>query len=879
MRKRFMRFVMALLLFIFFPLLTHAQIIHRTLQNGMEVLIKENHTAPVVSMRVCVKVGSIYEQEYLGSGISHYIEHIVSGGTTKKRTEDETKKILQSIGGATNAYTSSDHTCYYISTSILYFDTVIDLLSDWVFNCSFDENEVEREKGVILKEIKMRDDEPEVRLTELYNKTVFKFHPEKYPIIGISELFKKITREDLVKFYSRMYVPNNMIVSAVGDFNATEVMDKIESAFSNFQPSILPPLYLPSDPAQLGRRYVEDEMDVETSYLVVGFRTVPIFHEDVYALDLLAVILGEGDSSRLRRRLKDKKQLVYSISAHSYTPAYDAGDFTVHANLKPENLQQTEKEIFEEIFRLKKEFVEKTELDKAKKIIISQYVFSNQTVENQSGNMARDFITTGNADFSQYYLKRIKEITEKEIRDVVRKYFYEDRATIAVIKPRKKITTKQQVDLSKAEESKVQKAIDINLQEDSHLKVKKYVLKNGLTLIFKRNTCNDVVAVKMTLRGGSRYEDERKNGIFNATSRMLIKGTKTRSAEQISKELNMLGTEISSFADEDFTNVAMKIIKDDFKKGFDIFSDVIINPIFPAGEWEKEKKVILGEIDRQNDDWQVYSENFFRFNFYKTHPYRFNPLGQKQCIESIKSVDLKKIHKKYFVPNNMVLAIFGNLSFEEVKLLVEKKFGALKKSEEVLISTPAEEKFNETLKVEKKTEREQAVIFIGYRGMKLGDKDWYTMRVIDAIISGIGYPSGWLHETLRSKQLVYFVHAWNKVMFDEGYFAIQAGTSNEKVQEALSIINDKIRKIKEEFPTDEEFENAKRMCIVTENLFFKQTNDSQANIASLYEIAGLGYDFRDNYDEMIQKVTKEEIKLVANKYFTNSLITIIYGKE
>ncbi|HVP57520.1 MAG TPA: pitrilysin family protein, partial [bacterium] len=302
----------------------------KILPNGLRVVVAENHNAPVFTMRIYVRAGSDYENEYLGYGISHLIEHLISAGTTGLRSEADSKRILTAIGGAHNAYTGPGHACYFIETSIDFADSVISLLPDWLLNCSIAQPEFDREKGVVTREIQMGQDEPGRRLNKLYNGAMFIRHPEHFPTIGYPELFAKITRDDVVKHYSRMYVPANMFAVAVGDFDASAMMAKLEAAFSKYPPEPVFTPYLPSDPKQMGRRYVEDEMDIDMTYMTFGFRTCMISDPDTYSLQVLARILGDGRSSRLYRKLKEDLGLVHDVSVSSYNAEYDASDFTVH---------------------------------------------------------------------------------------------------------------------------------------------------------------------------------------------------------------------------------------------------------------------------------------------------------------------------------------------------------------------------------------------------------------------------------------------------------------------------------------------------------------------------------------------------------------------
>ncbi|MFH1563459.1 MAG: pitrilysin family protein [Nitrospirota bacterium] len=838
--------------------LSFASLIQTTLDNGMRVVIMENHASPVATLRVYVNTGSICEQEYSGTGISHYCEHVISGGSTKNRPEDEIEKIIQSIGGASNAYTSSDHTCYYIATSNLYFDTVIDLLSDGIKNCSFEPKEVEREKGVILKEINMIDDDPARRVNKIYNETMFLKHPEHFPIIGYADLFKNLTCDDLIKYYRRMYVPQNMIVVAVGDFDSKEVLAKFEQAFADFKGNPTPSVYIEPDPKQMGTRKVEQEMDVNLTYLLMGFRIVPITHPDMYPLDVLACALSRGESSRLYREIKDKRQLVHSISASSYTPRYDAADFTIEATLDYPNIHQAEAAILEEIYRLKKEFVSDEEIKKAKTQIVSEQVFANQTVESQADVIGRDVVHTGNPLFHERYVENIKKVTKEDIQRVINTYFYDDALTVAVIKPKG----------AKLEGTETAK------KEIETGKVEKIVLDNGMTLLLKRNESVPLVYMGAYFKGGLRYENEQNNGVFNFMARMFLKGTKARTAEQIAKEIDSIGGGISAASSEDYFSCSVEVLKEDITTGIDLLCDVLMNPVFDEGELEKERKAILADIDSLDDNWKSQSEVFFRKTFYQKSPYRFISLGTKEGITNLKRQDLVDAHKKYCVPNNMILAVFGDIDPQTIKELITAKFKEFKPVELAFSEVSQESLLLLNREAVQYTDRKQSVIFMGYPGMKVGDKDWHTMRIIDAITSGIGYPGGWLHNTLRGNQLVYFVHAWNDVKQDTGYYAIQAATTEENLDKALAIIREKQELIKNQEVSDEELDRAKKACIVMESLYLKQTNSSQGALAAQYELYTLGYDWRDNLLEKINAVTKEDIKRVANQYFNNYVLTI-----
>jgi zinc protease len=834
-------------------------IVDKTLANGLRVCIAENHNAPVFTMRVYVRAGSDHEQEYLGSGISHLIEHLVMSGTTSVRSEEETTRMLRAIGGAQNAYTTKGHACYFIETSIEYADSVLALLPDWVLNGSITPAEFERERGVILREIQMGRDEPGRRLDKLYNGNMFTVHPEHFPTIGYQELFEKLTRDDVVKHYQRMYVPANMYAVAVGDFDAAEMMARIEQAFSIYPYERPPSIVLPSDPKQMGRKYVEDEMDTDLTYITMGFRSVMVGNEDVYPLEVLARILGDGRSSRLYREVKDRLGLVYEISASSYNAEYDASDFTFSVTCDYDKVDPAVEAILGVLYDLRDKYVTGAELEKARTQIASDQAFGFQSVEDQAGTIGINLIRTGNPRYHEFFLDKVKGVTRDDIRRVVNKYFFDDALTIAVLKP-----------LGVERPAEARKA-----QAEATSPVTKVVLPNGVTLLTKQDKNVPLVHIRGYFHGGSRLETAESNGAFNLMARMMRRGTRTRSADDIAREMDSMGGSLATGSAEDYFFCNMDVLSENFDAGLGLMADLMANATFSPDQLEKEREVVLSLIKQRSDTWQDDAEVRMRKLLYGDHAYGLDPLGEEASVKALTADYLHSLYTDYCAPSNLILAVFGDVDPAYARAAVEKALARFKREGVPMPRPVVWGGIEHDLTLTEPTEKEQAVICIGFAGMDPGSKDWYATRVLDAITSGIGYPGGWLHEALRGQKLVYYVHAWNNALPEGGYFAILAGTAPATADSALKIIREKVEKAKNEFVTDTELDMGKRICNIMEDLYYAQTTSSQADRCVLDELNGQGYDYRDNFKQMIDAVTKDDVRAVARKYFTQSATLVI----
>jgi zinc protease len=358
-------------------------------------------------------------------------------------------------------------------------------------------------------------------------------------------------------------------------------------------------------------------------------------------------------------------------------------------------------------------------------------------------------------------------------------------------------------------------------------------------------------------------------------ARMMRRGTRKYSSEMIAEKVDEMGGTLTSGGSEDYFFCHMDVVSENFAKGLALYSDVIVNSTFDTAEFEKERDAVLADIVARDDDWQEDGETRMRKLLYGDHPYGLSPAGEEASLSGMSVDFVKGLYMDYCTPDNLVLLVYGDVEGDEVVAAVNKAFGRFKRGPADVPPPPEWEGLSESVLAVEHTDREQAVIFMGIPSMTLDNPDWYAMRVLDGVMSGIGYPGGWLHGALRGEQLVYIVHLWNDARRGKGYVCVMAATTPEHADSALSIINAKIEKAKTELVTDEELEEGKRGCIIMENLYYSQTTASQAGLNGQYEVRGLGYDYRDTIREKVRAVTKEDLRRVANKYFTDSAVIVI----
>jgi len=828
------------------------------LKNGLTVLIRELHTSRVVSCQVLINAGSINEDEYFHGGLSHYLEHIVSGGTTSQLTEEEIKEILRSLGGASNAYTSYDRTVYFINTTAEHCKTALRLLMSYVTDCRFAENEYRREKQVIQQEFKLGENSVSQQLWYLFMKTAYQRHPIRHPVIGYEDAFVTITREQLMQYYKKQYAPQNMVVTLVGDLKPFEALEEVIKLVTDFKRVSQKPFVIPEEPLQVGPRWAEREFPPALlTRMTVGFPSVSLEDPDLYPLDVLAIILGRGRTSRFYSTIKDRKQLVLSIDASNWTPHFARGIFIISMALKYENVHKALEAVFDEIEGIRSGLIPESELEKAKKQVIADHIFGKQAADDIASSLASSYVATGDPYFDDLYVEGIQGVNPEEVRRVAREYLRKDRITVAILKPPQS---------KKAEPEAIPSRYPSQIE--------KRVLSNGMTLLLKENRALPIVTFQLFGNGGQRHEPAEKPGISLFTMELLTKGTETRSKYQIAKEMEEIGGSIESSSGRNTYSVSISVLKEDFEKGLEILSDVIMNPSFPEEEIEKQREDTLLAIKRIDESWEQEVTRLFRQTYFTQHPYRNDLVGTEESVRGFTREDIVEFYRRLVMPNGMVLAVFGDIKGNRVAERVEQRFSLLKKGE--LVRPNLKEETANLVKnrrVEKMNEKSSAALFIGFNGMTLFDSDRPVLDVIDAILSGIGYPSGWLHEALRGgdKSLVYYVHAYPQYGIDGGYFGIITQTTMANYQEVLDIISEMVRRIQEEPVTDNELELAKNMVITMHDLGL-ETNVSQALSAAVSEALGLGYDWDQGYRDLIQEVTREDVQRVAKRVFQHRLI-------
>ena len=825
-----------------FPLSTAQKWI---LSNGLTIIVQEDRSAPVASVQALCATGSVYEDQHLGAGLSHILEHMLFKGTKTRSTNQIAQKI-QDVGGYINAYTSFDRTVFWIDVPKDGVPTALDILADAMMNSTLPPEEYQKEQEVIRREFAMGMDDPDRMTGLLLFATAYQRHPYRFPVIGELEIYNQLTQEQVLQYYKTRYVPNNLTFIVVGDVDAEKVRQQLTELFKSYPEKSLKPLFIPTEPPQLGRREVHQEFATELTHLSLAWHIPEVTNPDVPALDLLSTILGDGRSSRLYRRVREEAGLAFSISAFSYTPG-DPGLFGVDATVDPKKREAAEQLALRIVDEVKQAGVTAEELAKAKKIMLSHHLGALTTMRGQASDIGSNWLLTRDLNFSRHYLDAVQKVTLDDIKRVAATYLTENNLTVISLSPKGSLA-------GKAESAKAVEAGEIQ----------KFDLSNGLRLLVREDPRLPLVGIGAVFRGGLLAETPQDNGITRLMAKVLLKGTKTRTAEQIANEIEAVGGSISSDAGNNSFSVSVDVTKPDVKLGVDLLSDVLLNATMPEKAIAREKETQIAAIQQEEEQLTMVARNIMRQALFPRHPYALRSNGSVESVQRLTQKDLVEFRDRYVVAKNGVIYVFGDVKAGEVKQLIEQTLGKMKPGALALTDAMASAPLGKPETVESHKDKAQGVILVGFRGASLSSPDRYALDLIDEASSDLG--SRFFIRIREQMGLAYYVGASQMQGLVPGLFAFYLGTDPQKIEPVKTALLDEIHKLANEGLTTEELARAKKKLIGQQEIA-NQSNDALGYHCALDELYGLGFDYYKQLEHDVNAVTLDDIKQAAAKYF------------
>ncbi len=405
-----------------------------TLPNGARVVLCNIPSFTSVTTTILFGVGSRYEKREIG-GISHFLEHMMFKGTTRRPTTLEISKELDGLGADYNAFTSKEITCYYIKLASKHVDTAIDMMQDMLKNSTHDLKEIERERGVIIEEINMYEDNPAVMVEETMEEQIIGDVPLGWNTAGTKATVRATDRAKIRAYFKKYYKPNNMVIGVVGKFDRDSVVAQIKQHFEDLPRGVVPaPKKAPK--LAVGPRVHLKFKKTEQAHLSFGMQGYPYGHKDAYALRLLSVVLGGNMSSRLFINIRERQGLCYRINS-SITTYADLGLFTIYGGLDVTRVEQAIAAILAELRKLKEEGIEVDELAKAKEYLKGKIALSLEESEAISGWLLEQEYFSGKIETPDEKYAKIDAVTMDDIRRVISECISSKHLLLSILGPYK----------------------------------------------------------------------------------------------------------------------------------------------------------------------------------------------------------------------------------------------------------------------------------------------------------------------------------------------------------------------------------------------------------------------------------------------------------
>jgi zinc protease len=831
------------------------------LPGGPRVLTREARLAPVVELQIWCRAGSADERPG-EAGLAHFHEHMLFKGTAR-RGVGEIAGEVEGAGGRINAYTSFDVTVYHATLPSDRLEVGIDVLSDAVLHSSFDPEEIQREIEVVLEEIRRGEDSPFQVLGNAVFEQAFRAHPYRAPILGSPESVAAFDQARVRGFFERWYAPDQLTVVATGDFDRALLLARLREAFAGAPPSRVK-RERTTEPPQRGLRSFALARGFERASLELAWRGVELAHPDAALLDLLAFVLGCGESSRLAQRVKEQEELADRIDASCFTPL-DPGLFSVSVETDSARAAEAIAAVVREVERLRREPVAGEELEKARANFLATEHFARESVSGLAQKLGGFELMAGDYRAEEGYLASVRSATPADLLRVAREHLAPEKLTAGAVLPEAEASalTPPHIEAAVAAGTgQVQRAFAVPRRERATGEVHAYMLSNQARLFLLPRRDVPVVAARAAFLGGQLAEDAGSAGLSSFLSSMWLRGTEQRSAADFARASEGLAAEIDGFSGRSSQGLTLESTRESFQPAFDLLAEALLEPAFAESELERERSETLAAIERREDRLAHRTYQLFAEAHYLSHPYRLPMLGSAETVARFDAARLRSHHERLVRGRNLVLAVAGDLDPDETAARVSSRLTGLDGADFAPPSPPEEEAPREIRRALLHKPRAQSHLVIGFRGLRVSDPDRFPLELVTQLLSGQG---GRLFLELRDRRsLAYSVAATNLEGLAPGTFTVYIASAPEKYAEAEARLLEQLGALLEQPPERAELERAQRF-LVGNFAIDRQRNAVHAAHISLDVLYGLGADAADRYPEQILSVTPEDVLRVARR--------------
>jgi zinc protease len=818
-----------------------APVERNVLSNGLTLVHRPDFSSEVVSVQVWVKTGSIHEAALIGSGISHYLEHLLFKGTVRRAGKAISREV-HAMGGGINAYTTFDRTVYYIDAPSSAFAQIVDVLSDLVLHSTLPEDEVERERDVILREIDMGLDDPDRQISQALFRTAFQSHPYREPVIGHRALYEKVTREELYAYYKSRYVPNNIVVSIVGAVTPADCLREVESTFGAVPRGRLAPVQVEEEPVQLASRREDIVADYKIFRGGLGFKVPHLSHPDSPRLDALAHALGGGESSILWERLRNTQKLVHYIDCRNWNPG-GRGLFWISYVCDPGKQSKVEAAIHAIIGDICETGLSESVVEKARRQALSGEINGRKTMSGQASRLGLGEVVVGDIHYGRRYLKSLQSVAPQDLQAVARTYLVEPGMSCVTLGP-------------KPAAAVTEEAIAEVLTLDPF---EVLAFESGAHLLLQEDKRLPKVHLRCVMQGGPFYEKQNQRGISSLMVELLVKDTVKRTAGEIASLIESIGGSFSANGGNNTISFAIEVLPTDLEVALDLLHNALTCPVFEEGTFRTELEAQVANLKEEDDEILDYGFRKLREQFFDKHPFGVGSEGRVEDLEQLTREDVVAHYEKLVTAPNVIISVSGDFEreplMERMRTLLD---GALRVVPFAADETPPYVGPLEAIDVIESMDREQAVVLQAYPDVGILDERYVVGEMLNELFSGM---SSRLFERVREdKGMAYYVGSSRVVGLRSSMFVFYAGTHPSQASEVIEEFDAEIVRVIAGDIEDDELARC-RTRLKAARPMGRQTIGARAMHAAINQTYGLPL---EDDTEHARKLDAVDAKALAN---------------
>lgn len=877
---------------------TKPHVYKKILENGLTVLVRPIHSLPKVCTELWYKVGSKNEKTDQ-KGIAHLIEHMVFKGTVGSNSlnlsESDINTVVHKLSGNCNAFTSYDYTGYLFNFPTQHWTMALKIVADCMRNCAFKEDHLNSEMKAVVQELKMYKDNYVSYLVDEMLAAIFVGHPYHDPVIGYKHNLWSFHAQNLRDFYAKHYVPNNAILVVVGDVDPEQVFEQAQQELGSIPADYGYThesfYYMPDIISKKITLYRDIQQPIATNvYVIPGSQ---VGQDSV--VDVLSWVLGHGRGSRLQRRLVDELQLVTSLDVY-HVDLFEYGLFGVL--FEPKNIDAISAIndiIQQEIDDIITHGFKEGELERAVKNAKVRLYDTFEDFQQQATEIGKYYLATGNKDYIFTYLDNPLEDIRLKTLALCEKYLRASVTHKGLVLPLSEKDKKFWTSLQ--EESDAQDLRILSSRERTNpveapffaLQVKvedpkpfifpkaiRFTLPNSGTILYACNDATPKIDLVIDFKAKYFYDPDNLQGLSNFMNRVLLEGTKNYPGQALADVLESRGISIKAFPG----GIAMSMLKDDFEYGLELLYEIVTNASFDPAAIEKVREQLLADIKSFWDEPTSFAGQLIKNVIYKGHPYSKDVLGTAETVATITSQDLVDCYQRTISPDDMRMAIVGDLSCYDVEKIVTQKLGSWQGSSVPAMQFPALQAIK-VHEVNYQINRDQVVLCLASSSVSRLDDDFDKLYLFDQIFGSgaLGSMASRLFQLREQSGLFYTIQGSVTVQANDqpGMAMVKTIVSLDRLAEAEKVIKHTINTVPDSIQSVE-LEEAKR-AVLNALINNFETNFGAAKSFIFLERYDFPSDYFDKRSSTLEPITVEQVRNAAKKILcSDRMVTLRIGR-